>query len=360
MSATPPPGIPASVQTPFVSVIMPTFMRYEASERAIRSVLANDYPPERFELIVVDGNSSDGTPAMIEQIHREFPGRLLYLRKPPEGQSASRNFGAARARGEILAFIDSDCEADPGWLRSAVSRFADRPRLGIVQGRTLPPPGVSLRPRSRYLLIEEANWVYDGCNILYRREAFEQVGGFSDQHYVDPRSLSPETNPVRRFLPFLSHVSFVMKLSGEDTDLGWRVLERGWEADFCATAVVYHEVVILPPFRWMVSEGLYTFGLPRLVRRHPGIRSFLTGRYFLDEAHRRLTILILGVLGAVFVNGWLALLALPYVFHRGWADQSRFWRGPLKPIRALVQLPRDLITFGFLLAGSIRSGAVVL
>ncbi len=91
-----------------VSVVLPTYNRLRTLPRAIQSVLAQTYAD--LELIVVDDGSSDGTEAFVRGLQDP---RLVYLRREqPSGVSAARNFGIAAARGELLAFQDSDDE----WL----------------------------------------------------------------------------------------------------------------------------------------------------------------------------------------------------------------------------------------------------
>ena len=79
----------------------------------MQSLLALDYPADRREIIVVDDAS---TPPLIEVLN-DLPIRLLRQERNI-GQSAARNLAAAMASGTILAFIDNDCVAEPGWLRT--------------------------------------------------------------------------------------------------------------------------------------------------------------------------------------------------------------------------------------------------
>lgn len=331
---------------PVVSVVVPSYRRPKGVEAAVRSVLANDYPPDRLEIIVVESGGDETTRRLMRDFEREHPGRVWFFEKKPEGPGASRNFGAARARGALIAFLDSDCEAAPGWLRHVIQPFLDRPEVGIVQGKTMPPPGEQLGIRSRYVTVDGSDWIFHTCNILYRREAFDAVGGFSSGFYYDFEAAAASRNKR-------PGVVWIMSTSGEDADLGWRVLERGWETAFSREGIVYHEVRRLGAWRWFIDEACYSFGLPRLVRAHPKIREHLYWGYFSEKAHAFL-LLMLAAAPLLLVHWSAVLLCVPYVCCRA-SESSRFWKGVLRPFRALVYLPRDLMTVIILLFSSIKS-----
>jgi len=126
------------VGRPIVSVVIPTYLRPDSVRAAVRSVLAQDLDPERYEVIVVDTSPDDANLRVVEELRVDARCALRLLRKDAEGPAASRNRGAADARGEILAFMDSDCQATPSWLRQGLAAFDEG--IGLVQGRTLPDP----------------------------------------------------------------------------------------------------------------------------------------------------------------------------------------------------------------------------
>lgn len=88
--------------TPFFSVIIPSRDRLEMTRRALDSLLSQEYPD--YEIILVDDGSRDGTSGLA----KEYSGRIRYHRREPGGVSRARNDGARIARGEWLAFLDSD------------------------------------------------------------------------------------------------------------------------------------------------------------------------------------------------------------------------------------------------------------
>jgi len=105
---------------PYVSVIVPVYNDQEHIGLLIESLLNQDYPQKSTEIIIVDNNSSDKTPEII----RKFSVTLL-CENEVQSSYAARNRGIKKARGQILAFIDSDCRADPSWLTEGVKKLLD-------------------------------------------------------------------------------------------------------------------------------------------------------------------------------------------------------------------------------------------
>jgi glycosyltransferase involved in cell wall biosynthesis len=94
---------------PFISVVIPTYNRARQVQAALKSVLAQTYP--ELEAIVVDDGSTDGTGEALQQLIRQQGGngkQIRYFFQSNQGQSAARNKGIAEARGEWIAFLDSD------------------------------------------------------------------------------------------------------------------------------------------------------------------------------------------------------------------------------------------------------------
>ena len=127
-----------SPTAPFVSVIVPTHGRCALLSRLIVSLLAQDWPADRMEIIVVHNWTDDGTDCLVQHAAQNAPVPLHYHRTAFSGPGPSRQFGAERAAGSVLAFIDDDCEATPGWLAAGTRALASG--FAVVQGQTLPNP----------------------------------------------------------------------------------------------------------------------------------------------------------------------------------------------------------------------------
>lgn len=114
---------------PFVSVVIPVYNDPEGIRRCLESVTNQTYPDDAYEVIVVDNNSSDETPAVV----REFPVTLCFETNV-QSSYAARNTGLKEACGEILAFTDADCVPEKTWLERGVEAMQER-NADLAAGR---------------------------------------------------------------------------------------------------------------------------------------------------------------------------------------------------------------------------------
>ena len=109
-------------------MLVDTYNSAHFIEEAIDSILAQEFPPEQMEIIVVDDGSTDDTADRISK----YGQRVQYLYKPNGGQASALNLGISRAAGEIIAFLDGDDYWLPGKLQSVLSEFEKNPETGMV------------------------------------------------------------------------------------------------------------------------------------------------------------------------------------------------------------------------------------
>jgi hypothetical protein len=162
---------------PFISVIVPTYQRRAFVERAAASVLSQS--SRDFELIVVDDGSTDGTGEALAALG----DRIRYVRQDNRGTSAARNTGLSLARGEIIAFLDSDDVWLPDHLETITAIFALHPTAVLAgtcpdflaAGRDPPERARLVEPLPRMLIANAVGYV--SC-VAVRQDALEKTGGF--------------------------------------------------------------------------------------------------------------------------------------------------------------------------------------
>lgn len=113
---------------PLVTIITPSYNQGKFIEQTILSVLNQDYP--NLEYIVVDGGSTDETLAILGKYH----DKLKYISEPDEGQSDAINKGFKTAKGEIVAWLNSDDTYEPGAIKTIVDYFIQNPEVCLVYG----------------------------------------------------------------------------------------------------------------------------------------------------------------------------------------------------------------------------------
>jgi glycosyltransferase involved in cell wall biosynthesis len=170
---------------PAVSVVVPTRDRAGYLRVCLASIAAQQLA-EPFEIVVVDDGSADDTPAVAERAGAEL------VRLPgPRGPNAARNAGVARSRAGLVAFVDDDVEAPPGWLGAVVEGARRHPGAdafgGPIHARLEgPSPRSCGREPAPITTLDlgiedhETERVW-GANMALRRSAFERIGGFDDR-----------------------------------------------------------------------------------------------------------------------------------------------------------------------------------
>jgi glycosyltransferase involved in cell wall biosynthesis len=120
---------------PFISVVITTRNRAHMLTEALGSLLEQDYPTERYEIVVVDDGSTDETPGVVEKLAagRRQP-RMRLVRQSPKNQNAARNRGISEATGDLIAFLDDDELAPKEWLSSLVQGAGRHPDAGCLGG----------------------------------------------------------------------------------------------------------------------------------------------------------------------------------------------------------------------------------
>jgi glycosyltransferase involved in cell wall biosynthesis len=287
----------ASPTPPRATVVMPTYARRHLLPEALDALLAQPLAGG-FELVVVDDEAQPATRELVEaRAAAVDPGgpSLRYLATSGRrGPAHARNLGWRAGRGEVVAFIDDDCLAQPGWLAALVGEV--EAGADLVQGRVRPNPHQADRgaPFTRTLDVG-ASPFFETANIAYRRAVLEELDGFDE--------------------------SFPLA-AGEDTDLGHRAVAGGAVRGYAEGAEVWHEVHPMT-FAEALRNAARCDQLIRVVRRYPDLGRFFRTDLLLLPHHplsigaaagaglalagavRRSPVLVAG--GALAARPWLRL-----------------------------------------------------
>ncbi len=197
---------------PTVSIIITTLNNEQTIDECLKSIFDLDYPRDLMEVIVVDGGSKDST----VEIAKKYPAKVIV--KPSNAPSAY-NYALKIARGDLIAIVDADVKVERGWLSRLAGRMKD-PLVACVGGgietwnpqRVLPRCiGYDIKYRYGRLLKSGDIKRLATMNLLIRRNVLEKVGGFD------------ESLPTQY-----------------DTELGYRITDRGYKIIFEPEAKCYH------------------------------------------------------------------------------------------------------------------------
>lgn len=318
------------IERPFVTVIIPTFDRRELLAGAVTSLCQQTYPFDQFELIVVDNGSTDGTDKWAAELRPPFRFRFMLNETTFRVPGQSRNLGLAHAEGEVIAFTDSDCVASPDWLIEGVNALMQRDDIGLVQGVTMPSD--EEKPMLyRTISIVKRKAFFETCNIFYRTKALREVGGIHSDF-------------IERYPP---------PYHGEDTDLGYRVLEAGYRPMFAPAAQVKHRILPHKLKNW-IKEPTVFISWPLLVRKHPRIRrDLLFLGLFLSPMTAMFDLCLLGCLLAVSLHPLFLCLTLPFLVAK-FFESGEHLSLPMRFVRLGAATARAFFMFGVLLCGSVR------
>ncbi len=252
---------------PTVSVIVAVFNAEKTIEDCLQSLLKLNYPREKLELILVDNGSTDKTRTLMERHN----GAFHIVKEEKRGPAAARNRGLRKAKGEVIAFTDSDCVVDDNWLLHIVSPLQDL-QVGAVGGRILSK----------------------GPDAIQR--FYEQV--------------SDHERAIRKFKPpYVITMNWASRMSvlseaglfdenlrrGEDVDLSFRMQQSGYSFVFQPDAIIYHqnEPTLGSLFRKGYLHGYYS--VPLLKKHKDYVRSF---------GHRRIPVRVYRELLSSAVRVW--------------------------------------------------------
>ena len=308
---------PASTPTLKVTVAIPTYNRADFLRQTLAGLVAQQFPREHFEILVIDNNSADHTAAVVAEFAAAAPAPR-YFREEKQGLDHARNRALAEARGEIIVFGDDDILVQPDWLaQMAVPLIADAGRkIGAVGGEVIPvfPDGLPDWVREWHAPLGfradlgpiPAKHSPMGANLAFPQWVFAQLGPF---HTALDRAAGNY-------------------FSGGDSEMIRRVRAAGLEVWFAPAAAVQHQMPAnRTTFRYATRHA-FDSARSRVIDRadQPGASGYFVSRF----------------IGNLLKSLGLAVLALVYWlgFQTGAAKKSlvRAWRC----CGYLYQIPRSL------------------
>lgn len=207
---------------PFITVVVPTHNRLTMLRQNLECLASQTYPADKYEVIVVDNGSEDGTENYLTKLDKN--GIIRYIRQGPLGPAAAGNVGARKARGEIVVFTSDDCLPESDWLaaltESYTSNESSSPIVAVggkiknvAQGHWLRPFYAMQGNRHKANDVENPEYL-DIANASFLQSVFLEVGGFDEAFHFP---------------------------AAEDVDLGLRFTAAGYTLHTNPNAVVWHQ-----------------------------------------------------------------------------------------------------------------------
>ena len=168
-----------------ISVVIPTFNGLPWLLKSLEGLERQRYPYDEFEVVVVDDGSEDGTLQELQAFQKRSRLHLAPLRQCNRGPAAARNAGLKIAKGDLIAYLDSDCVPEPDWLTTLKQSFSEEPIVGVGGLRRLQPTTLVNRYLAFYRIFEpkvhrgEVLYLVTG-NCCFQRTALLEVGGFNE------------------------------------------------------------------------------------------------------------------------------------------------------------------------------------
>ncbi len=233
---------------PFVSVMVPAHNESVVLKRTVESLLRFDYPKDRYEVIVINDNSSDNTAQVLAELQKKYADRFLIVVNTDstvggKGKSNALNIGYSVAQGDVFAIYDADNTPEPAALRLLVENLMADDSLAAVIGKfrtrnrnaSLLTRFVNIETLAHQCMNQAGRWFYfglctiPGTNFVIHRHIIEKIGGW------DPNALS------------------------EDTEISFRIYRMGYRIKLLPQAVTWEQ----EPFRldiWFKQRTRWAMG----------------------------------------------------------------------------------------------------
>jgi len=269
---------------PFVSVIVAAYNSEKKISKCINSLFNIGYP--NYEIIVIDDGSTDRT----KDVLSEFKGRINIIESKHSGPSKCRNIAVKEAKGEFIAFTDSDCIVDRNWIKELVKCF--------INDKVAGSGGIQLSPEDETHFGKRVQKFFDltgflggyikssrseelkevshnpSCNVMYRKSAFLEIGGFDEDIWPS-----------------------------EDVDLDFRLKKRGFIFMFNPKAIIYH-------YRAQSIKQLAS-----MMHRYGVMQGILTKKYGFFRRIQFIPVILIVLLIMIIANYFWLIIPLVLYFY---------------------------------------------
>ncbi|MDF2668686.1 MAG: ydaM [Paenibacillus sp.] len=217
-------------EAPFVTIMVPAHNEGKVIVQTVESLLALDYPRDRYEIIVINDNSSDNSSVLLAKVQDRHPGRNLIIINTDKitggkGKSNALNIGFQQSQGELIAIYDADNTPEKKALRYLVGEIMHDSTLGAVIGKfrtrnrdaSLLTRFINIETLSFQWMAQAGRWklfklcTIPGTNFIMRRHIVESIGGWD------------------------------VKAIAEDTEISFRIYMMGYRIKFQPKAVTWEQ-----------------------------------------------------------------------------------------------------------------------
>ncbi len=217
----------------FISVVVTVRNEAKRIGNLLDSLVVQEEP---FEVVIVDAYSDDETCDIVKGYAKRYDNIFLYMKGGTRG--VGRNYGVKKAKGEVVAFVDGDCIANPFWLKE-LRRTLREKGADVVAGKTI---NLGYAPFAELDRVELTKSGYDvtfpSCNLAYRRELFRAIHGFDPQF-----------------------------MTAEDIDLNFRAVSTGASIYHNEEAIIY--AMARDTFMGFFKQAFWNgFGRKQLTLKH--------------------------------------------------------------------------------------------
>ena len=239
-----------SLPKPIISIVTPTYNREDELIHLIESIQKQSLIPEYFEMIISDDGSTDGTAEQVKELQKEISFNLLYISQKNLGPGAARNNGVNNSNGELIVFIDSDCEADIDWLKNIFNSYKNN-EFDAFGGPDL--------ARKSFLPIQRA--------INFSMTSFLTTGGMRGHNKNMISKFYPRSHNMGVKKEIFDKVGgFGSLRHGQDIELSNRIINENAEVKLLEDVIVYHRrrTTLMQFFRQVFNWGVARINLSKI------------------------------------------------------------------------------------------------